>query len=100
MRTTRRGPCSRLIRLEVSVELPRGDLLLIVLPLHLLSLDETFEEVDTQRIAHHLVLAEVLEGFSEVGGKVAELVPRDALGIEGLEVLLDRWRQGQLLADS
>src|ERR1700730_16527091 len=103
MRTTttaiRRGPWSRLVSLEVSVELPRSDLLLIALPLHLLRLDETFEEVDTQRIAHHLVLAEGLEGLGEGGGEVAELVTGEALRIEGIEVLFDRWRQGQLLTD-
>src|SRR6202022_3020309 len=101
MRTTttaiRSGPRGRLVSLEVRVELPRGDLFLITLPLHLLRLDETFEEVDTQRIAHHLVLAEVLEGFGERGGEVAELVASEALGIERVEVLFDRWRQRQLL---
>src|ERR1700674_93755 len=103
MRTTTtaisRGPWSRLVSLEVSVELPRGDLLLIALPLHLLRLDETFEEVGTQRIAHHLVLAEVLEGLGERGGKMAELVTGQPLGIERVEVLFDRWREGQLLTD-
>src|SRR2546426_1386154 len=103
MRTTatanRRGPWSRLVSLEVSVELPRGDLLLIALPLHLLRLDETFEEVDTQRIAHHFVLAEVLQRLGERGGEVAELVSGEALGIERVEVLFDRWRQGEFLAN-
>src|SRR6202165_5300705 len=103
MRTTTtaisRGPWSRLVSLEVGLELPRGDLLLIALPLHLLRLDETFEEVDTQRIAHHLVLAEVLQGLGERGGEVAELVASEALGIERVEVLFDRWRQGKLLTD-
>src|ERR1700694_3277926 len=104
MRTTTtaisRGPWSRLVSLEVSVELPRGDLFLIALPLHLLRLDETFEEVDTQRIAHHLILAEVLEGLGERGREVAELVTGEALGIEGIQVLFDRWRQGARLTDT
>src|SRR6202011_2972539 len=103
MRTTttaiRRGPWSRLVGIEVSVELPRGDLLLIALPLHLLRLDKTFEEVDTQRIAHHLVLAEVLQRLGKRSGEVAELVASEALGIERVEVLFDRWRQGKLLTD-
>src|ERR1700681_3355865 len=86
----RRG--RRLVSLEVRVELPCGDLLLIALPLDLLCLDETLEEVDTQRIAHDLVLAEVLQGLGQRGGKVAELVAGEALRIECVEVLLDRWR--------
>src|SRR2546421_5519732 len=87
-----------LVGLEVGVELPGADLSLIALPLHLLRLDETFEEVDTQRIAHHLVLAEVLQGLGKRGGEMAELVAGQALGIERVEVLLDGWRQRKLLA--
>src|SRR2546421_9605147 len=93
-----RGSRGLSVGFEVSVELPRGDLLLIALPLHLLRLDETFEEVDTQRIAHHFVLAEVLQRLGERGGEVAELVSGEALGIERGEVLFDRWRQGAVLA--
>src|SRR3989442_15727409 len=101
MRTTatanRRGPWSRLVSLEVSVELPRGDLLLITLPLHLLRLDETFQEVDTQRIAHHLVLAEVPERLGERGGGGAELGAGGALGGEGGEGLFDWGGEGRRL---
>src|SRR5712671_6793209 len=99
-RTRNRGLRSWSVRFEVGVELPAGDLLLIALPLHLLRLDETFEEVDTQRIAHHLVLTEVLKGLGERGGEVAELVAGEALGIERVEVLFHWRRQGQLLADA
>src|SRR2546426_12589762 len=101
MRTTatanRRGPWSRLVSLEVSVELPRGDLLLIALPLHLLRLDETFEEVDTQRIAHHFVLAEVLQRLGERGGEGAELVSGGGAGVGRVGGLFDRGRHGGVL---
>src|SRR3989442_16038981 len=100
MRTTatanRRGPWSRLVSLEVSVELPRGDLLLIALPLHLLRLDETFEEVDTQRIAHHFVLAEVLQRLGERGGEGAGLVSGEAAGNESGEGSFDRGGAGEV----
>src|ERR1700730_1489796 len=75
-RTTNRGSRRRSVRFEVGVELPAGDLLLIVLPLDLLRLDETFQEVDTQRVARHIVLSQVAE----------------RLRVEGVEILLDRRR--------
>ena len=56
--------------------------------------------MDTQRVAHHLVLAKILERLGEGTGELAELVPGQAFGIEGVEVLLDRWRQGQFLANA
>src|SRR3984893_18407726 len=100
-RTTvnKRGPRSRSVSFEVGVELPRADLLLIALPLHLLRLDKTFQKVDTQRLAHHLVLAQVFERLGEGTREMAELVAREPLGVERIEVLFDRRRQWQLLAD-
>src|SRR3989442_8912189 len=84
-RASRRGPWTRSVSLEVGVELPSRDLLLIALPLHILRLDETFEEVDTQRIAHDLVLPEIFEGLGERGGEAAELGAGGPLGSEGVQ---------------
>src|SRR6267143_4202116 len=98
-RRTNRGLRSWSVAFEVGVELPAGDLLLIALPLHLLRLDETFEEVDTQRIPHDLVLAQIAQGLREGPGELAELVAGERLRVEGIEILLDGRRQGQLLTD-
>src|SRR4030088_1597272 len=98
MRTRKRGSHRRLVRFEVGVELPAGDLLLIVLPLHLLRLDETFQEVDTQRIPHHVVLSQVAERLGEGAGQLAELVAGERFRVEGVEIFLDRRGQWQLLA--
>src|SRR5438128_7988302 len=84
---TKRGKEICLVGFEVGVELPAGDLLLIALPLHLLRLDKTFQEVDTQRVAHHVVLAQVAQGFGERPGELAELVAGERLRVEGVEIL-------------
>src|SRR2546423_11393599 len=99
-RRTNRGPRGLSVSFQVGVELPAGDLLLITLPLHLLRLDETFQEVDTQRIPHDLVLAQIAQRLREGPGELAELVAGERLRVEGVEVLLDGRRQGQLLTDS
>src|SRR5256885_15372694 len=88
-----------LVGLEVGVELPRADLLLIALPLHLLRLDKTFEEVDTQRIAHDFVLAQVAQGLGERAGELTQLVARQPFGVKGVQVFFDRRRERQLLPD-
>src|SRR6202165_2856303 len=95
MRTTNRGSRSRSVGFEGGVELPAGDLLLIALPLHLLCLDETFKEVATQRVAHHIVLAQVAKRRGERPGQLTELVARECLRVEGVEILLDRRRERQ-----
>src|SRR2546421_1223455 len=95
-----RGSRGLSVGFEVGVELPAGDLLLIALPLHPLRLDETFEEVDTQRIPHDLVLAQIAQRLREGSGELAELVAGERLRVEGVEILLDGRRQGQLLSDS
>src|SRR2546421_5228000 len=99
-RTRKRGLRSWSVGFEVGVELPAGDLLLIGLPLHLLCLDETFEEVHTQRVPQDVVLAQLTERLGEGAGQLAELVARERLRIEGVEILLDRRRQRELLADA
>src|SRR2546428_5606800 len=92
------GPWTRSVSLEVGADLPSRDLLLIALPLHILRLDETFEEVDTQRIAHDLVLPEIFEGLGERGGGGAELVAGEPLGVEGGQVLFNRRGGGGVFA--
>src|SRR2546423_15516221 len=97
-RKMNRGSRRVSVGFEVGVELPAGDLLLIGLPLHLLCLDETFEEVHTQRVPQDVVLAQVTERLGERPGELAELVARERFRIEGVAILLDRRLQRERLA--
>ena len=56
--------------------------------------------MDTQRIAHHLVLAQVAQRLGERPGQLTDLVTGERFRVEGVQILFDRRRQGQLLTDA
>src|SRR5436309_102967 len=60
---------------------------------------DEYEEHDSARDTHRRLVSFEGQRFVEGAGQLAELVAGQALGIEGVEIFLDRRRQRQFLPD-